>query len=145
MTHVTFLAPAKVQFLCKPTTILLGRPQSAIRRIGSRREYVALADRAAHGANLDRGDIDLTARPPPLHDILTRLISIDDGSLEPELSKSIATRRSPQQVWTSYHQPSSTLADFRCWSEQQCAATSAGTAISLKAERLECGREGRGA
>jgi pimeloyl-ACP methyl ester carboxylesterase/DNA-binding CsgD family transcriptional regulator len=35
------------------------------------------------------------------------------------------------QVWASYYQPSSTLADLRCWSEQQCSATSAGTAIRL--------------
>jgi pimeloyl-ACP methyl ester carboxylesterase/DNA-binding CsgD family transcriptional regulator len=35
------------------------------------------------------------------------------------------------QVWASYFQPSSTSADLRCWSDQQCAATSAGTAIRL--------------
>jgi len=52
MTHVTFLVPAKVQFLCKPTTSLPGSPQSAIRRIGSLPEHVALPDRTAHGANM---------------------------------------------------------------------------------------------
>jgi DNA-binding NarL/FixJ family response regulator len=35
------------------------------------------------------------------------------------------------QVWASYFQPSGTLADLRCWSEQQCVATSAGTATRL--------------
>ncbi len=35
------------------------------------------------------------------------------------------------QVWASYFQPSSTLDDLRSWSDQQCAATSAETAIRL--------------
>jgi pimeloyl-ACP methyl ester carboxylesterase/DNA-binding CsgD family transcriptional regulator len=35
------------------------------------------------------------------------------------------------QVWASYFQPGGTLADLRCWSDQQCAATTAETAIRL--------------
>ena len=35
------------------------------------------------------------------------------------------------QVWASYFQPGGTLDHLRSWSAQQCAATSADTAISL--------------
>jgi DNA-binding NarL/FixJ family response regulator len=35
------------------------------------------------------------------------------------------------QVWASYFQPSGTLNHLRSWSDQQCAATSAETAIRL--------------
>lgn len=35
------------------------------------------------------------------------------------------------QVWASYFQPSSMLDDLRSWSDQQCAATSAETAVRL--------------
>jgi hypothetical protein len=42
-------------------------------------EYVALADRAAHSANLNRGNFDMTKTTGLLHDILASLSSIDNG------------------------------------------------------------------
>jgi hypothetical protein len=81
MTHVTFPVPAKVQFLCKPTTTLRGIPQSGIRRVGSLPEHISLFDRAIYGLNLDGGEFHLSVAKDVLNNIFATLSSINDAGL----------------------------------------------------------------